>query len=53
MFAVPGALGVNLAGQLAVPRVAPVTVLQGEPVKLPAMPVSVKAIVPTGVMAVP
>lgn len=52
-FAVPDALGVKLAEQPAVPRVGPMTVLHGEPVKPPAMPVSVKVIAPVGVVAVP
>jgi len=52
--AVPLADGaVKVAVQLAVPVVAPATRLQGEPLKLPDTPVSVKATVPPGVTGLP
>src|SRR6267378_3266942 len=53
MFVVPEALGVKLAWQLAVPRVAPGIREHGELVKLPAAPDAVNVIVPAGLTAVP
>ena len=53
MFAVPEALGVKLAWQLAVPRVVPALRVQGELVKLPEAPVAVNVMVPAGLTEVP
>jgi hypothetical protein len=52
ILAVPVAVAVKLAGQVAVPTVALATRVQGEPVKDPAaVPVRVKVTVPDGVVA--
>ena len=53
MLAVPEALGVKLAWQLAVPRIVPGIREQGELAKLPVAPVAVNVIVPAGLTTVP
>lgn len=51
MTAVPEALGVNVAEQVAVTPVP--DRVHGEPAKVPGAPVLVKATVPVGVLVVP